>query len=115
LEDYQLANGEFDREITALDRQLREIGTANTSTDAFLRFVELALVDMPSIWGRANNDDQRRRVRQILFSDGLLIDSDRRLSSPSNSALFNVLENLIGGKLMKSEIGCPPGIRTPIC
>src|SRR4029077_19179621 len=88
--DYEQANAEFNREIAALDRQLREIGAANTGTDAFMRFVELALVDMTAIWERAN-DEQRRRVRQILFSDGLLLDSERKLSNPSNCSLFNVL------------------------
>lgn len=77
--------------------QLQEIGAARTSTDAFIRFVDLALVDVTAIWQRAN-DDQRRRVRQILFSEGLLIDSERKLSNPSSRALFNVLESMIGEK-----------------
>jgi hypothetical protein len=72
-------------------------------------FVDLALVDVTAIWQRAN-DDQRRRVRQILFSEGLLIDSERTLSNPSSCSLFNVLENMVGDKAVKSEIGRPPGI-----
>ena len=111
--DYEQANGEFSREIASLDRELREIGAANTDIDAFMRFVELALVDISSIWERAN-DEQRRRVRQILFSDGLLLDSKQELSNPSKSALFNVLEGMMGEKAMNFEIGVPGGIRTHV-
>jgi len=47
--DYEQANAEFSREIASLDRQLQEIGAASTSTDAFIRFVDLALVDVIAI------------------------------------------------------------------
>jgi hypothetical protein len=70
-------------------------------------------VDVTAIWQRAN-DDQRRRVRQILFSEGLLIDSERKLSNPSSCSLFNVLESMIGDKVVKSEIGRPEGFENKI-
>jgi hypothetical protein len=112
--DYKQANVEFSRELVSLERQLREIGAANTSTDAFMRFVELALADIPAMWERAN-DDQRRRVRHILFSDGLLLNSEHELSNPSKCSLFSMLEEMMVEKMPNSNFGCPPGIRTPIC
>jgi hypothetical protein len=111
--DYEQGNMEFSREIAALDGQLREIGAGNTGTDAFMRFVELALVDFSAIW-RLANDEQQRRVRQIMFSDGLLMNSERKLSNPGNCSLFNVLEGMIGQKTMSFEIGVPGGIRTHV-
>ena len=42
-----------------------------------------------------------------------MLDSKRRLSNPHNSALFNVSEGMIGEKVMKSEIGCPPRDSNP--
>jgi site-specific DNA recombinase len=79
--DYEQANGEFSREIADLDRQLREVSAVTASADAFIRFVELALVDMAALWQQAN-DEQRRRVRQVLFSDGILLDSKRKNVEP---------------------------------
>jgi site-specific DNA recombinase len=111
--DYEQGNAEFSREIVDLERQLRVIVAAAANRDAFVRFCELAIVDILAVWRRAN-EDQRRRVRQILFSEGILVDAERKLSNPRNSSLFNVLERMMGEKPKKSRIGCPPGIRTPI-
>jgi hypothetical protein len=111
--DYEQGNAEFSREIVDLERQLRTIDAATADKDAFVRFCELAIVDIPGVW-RSATDDQRRRVRQILFSEGILVDSARKLSNPRKHSLFNVLEGMMAKKPAKSRIGCPPGIRTPI-
>ena len=112
--DYEQANGDFSREILGLEKELRAIGAAKASRDAFVHFCELALVDIPKVW-RSANDDQRRRVRQILFPDGIFVDASRKLSNPQNCSLFSVLAVMTTKKPLFSRIGCPPGIRTPIC
>jgi hypothetical protein len=111
--DYEQGNAEFSREIVDLERQLGGIDTATADRDAFVQFCELAIVDIPRVWQCAT-DDQSRRVRQILFSEGILVDGERKLSNPQNRSLFNVLESMMGQKPAKLKVGCPPGIRTPI-
>jgi hypothetical protein len=111
--DYEQGNAEFSREIVDLERQVRSIGAATADRNAFVRFCELAIVDIPGVW-RCASDDQRRRVRQIIFSEGILVDAERKLSNPQNRSLFNVLERMMGQKQANWKVGCPPGIRTPI-
>jgi hypothetical protein len=72
--DHEQGNVKFSREIVDPERQLRTIGAATADRDAFVRFCERAIIDIPGVW-RCASDDQRRRVRQILFSDGILVDS----------------------------------------
>jgi hypothetical protein len=95
--DYEQGNAEFSREIVDLERQLRTIDAVTADKDAFVRFCELAIVDIPGVW-RSATDDQRRRVRQILFSEGILVDSARKLSNPRKHSLFNVLEGMMAKK-----------------
>ena len=100
--DYEQGNAEFSREIIDLEKQLRSNGAAAADRDAFVQFCELAIVDIPKVW-RCASDDQRRRVRQILFSEGILVDAERKLSNPQNRSLFNVLESMMGRKPAKSQ------------
>jgi site-specific DNA recombinase len=112
--DYEEGNAEFSREIKEIEKQLRTVEAATAGRDGFVRFCELAIVDIPGVW-RSANDDQRRRVRQILFSDGIFVDANRKLSNPQNCSLFTVLAGMMAKKSDFSTVGCPPGIRTPIC
>ena len=111
--DYEEGNAEFSREIRETEKELRALDLANVNRDAFLQFCELALVDIPQVW-RTANEDQRRRVRTILFPEGILVGADRKISNPQNSSLFNVLAGMMAKKPQFSKVGCPPGIRTPI-
>ena len=112
--DYEDANAEFSREIKETEKELGSLDSVNANRDSFLQFCELALVDIPQLW-RTANEDQRRRVRTILFPDGILVGADRKISNPQNSTLFNVLAGMMAKKPQFSKVGCPPGIRTPIC
>ena len=112
--DYEEGNAEFSREIREMEKQLRHLDSATAGRDAFVQFCELAIVGIPKVW-RCANEDQRRRVRTILFPDGILVGSDRKISNPQNCLLFNLLAGMMAKKPAISRIGCPPGIRTPIC
>ena len=115
--DYAEGNTEFSREIKETEKELSSLDSANANRDAFLQFCELALVDIPQLWRTANEDQRRRvrRVRTILFPNGILVGADRKISNPQNSSLFNVLAGMMAKKPQFSKVGCPPGIRTPIC
>jgi hypothetical protein len=108
--DYEEGNVEFSCEIRETEKELRALDLTNGNRDAFLQFCELALVDIPQVW-RTANEDQRRRVRTILFPEGILVGADRKISNPQNSSLFNVLAGMMAKKPQFSKVGCPPGIR----
>lgn len=112
--DYAEENEKLSNEIRDIEKQLRNIAAATATRDAFVQFCELAIVDIAGVWRKAN-DDERRRVRQILFSDGILVGANRKLSNPENCSLFSVLAGMTAKKPQLSKVGCPPGIRTPIC
>lgn len=57
-EDYQQANLEFAEEITAIESQLGSAQSQKTTTETFLRFAELQLMDIAGAWQRAR-DEQR--------------------------------------------------------
>ena len=92
-DDYQQANGEFAREIADLERQLREIGAASTSADAFMQFCELSLADLAGLWQRAS-DGQKRRVQTLLFKTTLAYSSITKSLNPGNTSLFRMLEQM---------------------
>ena len=105
-EDYEQANAEFTTEIDSLEKQLRDISAPRTDVEAFVRFCELAVMDIPTIWQRAN-DEQRRKVRQILFSDGISVTAEKKLSNSRNSSLFSVLDGMIAEKTPELRNGAP--------
>ena len=92
-DDYQQAKTEFASEIADLERQLREIGAASTSADAFIRFCELSLADMAGLWQRAS-DGQRRRVQTLLFKSTLAYSPITKSLNPGSSSLFRMLEQM---------------------
>ena len=51
------------------------------------------LVDIAGAWQRAGAD-QRQRVQNLLFSDGLLYSEDRGFLNTSKPSLFTVLEGI---------------------
>ena len=112
--DYEQYNGEFSREIREIEKQLGGLESAMAGRDRFVKFCELAIMDIPGVWRKAN-EDQRRRVLTILFPEGISVGADRKISNPQNCALFNVLAGMMAQKTAISRVGCPPGIRTPIC
>jgi site-specific DNA recombinase len=68
--DYEQGNAEFTREIAETERALRETDAAQANSDAFLRFAELQLLDVEGAWLIAT-PEERERVRNLLFQDGL--------------------------------------------
>ena len=92
-DDYREATADYSRQITDLERQLRELTEISASTEAFVSFAELQLSDLAGLW-QAANDDQRRRVQTIRFREGLAYSPKTRSLNPDNSTLFSVLQEL---------------------
>ena len=88
--DYEEANVEFTREIAGVERELREVDSAQANTDAFLRFADLLTLDVEGAW-LIGTPEQRVRVRNLLFQDGLSYLPDSGISNTSNSCLYTLL------------------------
>ena len=89
--DYEQVNAEFTREIADIERGLREIDAAQADGEAFLRFAQLQLMDIGGAW-RLANPEQRVRVRNLLFQNGLSYFPDSGISNTCNSSLYSLLE-----------------------
>jgi hypothetical protein len=48
--DYEQGNAEFSREIAETEKEIRIINETNADRETFLRFCELAIVDIPGVW-----------------------------------------------------------------
>lgn len=95
--DDEEGNTEFSREIREIERQLRTFDAATADRNGFLRFCELAIADIPSVW-RVANEDQRRRVLNLLLPNGILVGADRKISNPQKCSLFNMLAGMMSKK-----------------
>jgi hypothetical protein len=89
--DYEQANVEFTRDMAETERALRALDSAQANADAFRRFSELRLLDVGVAWSMAT-PEERVRVRNFLFQDGLTYLPDSGISNTSNSCLYTLLE-----------------------
>ena len=105
-DEFEQANSDFTAEINVIEEQLRAVASRRDTADSFVRFVELQLMDTANAW-RIAEPEQRQRVQNLLFEDGLDYSPNLGILNRSNSSLFSVLE------AMNSESGLlvgPPGL-----
>jgi len=106
--DYEESNAEFAAEIAATEAELRLIESDAGKMDSFIRFAELRLMDMAQAWEIAS-PDQRQRVQNLLFSDGLNYSMNAGFLNRSKPCLFNVLESVsTESVLLASPTGFEP-------
>ena len=91
-QDYEENNAEFAAEIGAIEAELRLIESDAGKMDSFIRFAELRLVDMSRVWEIAS-PEQRQRVQNLLFRDGLDYLMRAGFLNRSKSCLFNAIEH----------------------
>ncbi len=91
--DYQQANTEFTDEITSVEEQLQIIQTGKATLERFVQFSELMLVDIAVAWLKAGAE-QRQRVQNLLFSDGVLYSEHSGFLNTSKPSLFMTLEEI---------------------
>ena len=105
LEEFEQAKAESTVETYELEEQLRNLRTLQNDADRFVRFSQLMLLDMGTLWALASAD-QKVKVQNLLFDGALEYSRETGILSPSKSSLFSMLETL------KSEMGSlvgPPG------
>ncbi len=104
--DFEEAKAELAVDTYEIEEQLREVATRQMTADSFVRFAELQLVDMANLWSMAE-PEQKVRVQNLLFDDGLSYSPDAGILNRSKSSLFSVLEMM---NAEKSWLVGPPGL-----
>jgi hypothetical protein len=108
--EYNEANAEFCAEIAVAEQELQAISSNKGTQDAFIRFAELHLMDIARAWQIAE-PEQRQRVQNLLFGDGLHYSSESGILNRSNSSLFSMLHAIKSEKgLLASPAGFEPAL-----
>ena len=93
--DYAQANAEFDSEIAALEEQLRATTFGRVALKAFLGFANAMLIDLAAAWQRAQGE-QRVRVQNLLFQNGLRFSQKSKKFEHLKPCLFSTMEEMTG-------------------
>ena len=104
--DYAQANADFDDEIQGIAQQLHALRSQPGTLDAFLGFSKLMLVDVATAWQRADAE-QRLRVQNFLFRDGVAYHQEQKFLNTTNPTLFQQLRALTHPE---RAVGVPDGI-----
>jgi site-specific DNA recombinase len=88
---YKEAEEEFRVEIAATEKALRDLDDRQLTQDAFLRFVKLHMANIAGAW-QAATAEQKHRVQNLLFEDGLFYSEKTGILNRSKSCLFSVVE-----------------------
>ena len=102
---YKEAEEDFRAEIAATEKALRDRDARHLTQDAFLRFAKLHLADIAGAWQLATAQ-QKHRVQNLLFEDGLFYSEETGILNRSKSCLFSVVERF-GGE--KASLASPTG------
>ena len=104
--DYAQANVDFDDEMEIVTQQIHALRSQRGTLDAFLCFSKLMLVDVSAAWQRADAE-QRIRVQNFLFRDGVAYHQDQKFLNTPNPTLFQQLRRLAHSE---TSVGVPDGI-----
>ena len=108
LAEFDEAKADCAKEIARIESQMQEIKSRRADADSFVRFAELQLLDIGKAWQMAG-PEQRQRVQNLLFGDGLQYSHQSGILNRSKSCLFSVLEASKGEKgLLASPTGFEP-------
>jgi transcriptional regulator with XRE-family HTH domain len=91
ISDYERSDRKKMPNVTK--QELQAIGSQKETQDAFMRFAEILLMDIARAWEIAR-PEERQRVQNLLFADGLHYSPELGILNRSNSSLFSMLEGL---------------------
>jgi hypothetical protein len=107
-QDYEQANAEFDEEIGIIEEQIRALRGEGSTMEAFVQFAELSLMDVGGAW-RIAAPENRVRVQNLLFEEGLDYSPELGILNRSNTSLFSMLEVIKDeSSLLASPTGFEP-------
>jgi len=94
--------------ISVIEEEIRTVNAARGTMDAFVRFAELQVMDIAAAWQIAG-PEQRQRVQNLLFQDGLNYVPGAGILNRSNSSLFSILESTLSKDgMLASPTGFEP-------
>jgi site-specific DNA recombinase len=105
-DEFEEANASSRDKINAIEEKLQALASTRATSDSFVRFAELQLTDMAHVW-RIASPEQRTRVQNLLFGDGLDYSPESGFLNRSEASLFNALETV---DLRKVSLVGPPGL-----
>ena len=91
--DYEEENANLKQEIQIIEQQLEAAASSRASLESFVRFAELMLADVATAWEKAQ-PEQRQRVQNLLFPEGIRYSPEQGFLNRSKSSLFNMLEQM---------------------
>jgi hypothetical protein len=92
-------NTRFEEEIASLKGKIAEAEMEKATFEELWEFSKSLLVDISAAWQRADVD-QKQRVQNVLFPEGLKYQPQKGISNSENDCLFNRLEDFVTGKLL---------------
>ena len=95
---YEQMSRKFEDDIALLESQIAEAETENATFEQLLDFSRSLLVDIGSAWEHANID-QRQRVQNSLFPNGLKFHPEKGILNSDDDCLFSSLEAFVAGKV----------------
>ena len=91
--EFDEANAALRDKISELEEKLKSAVSVRAKAESFVRFAELQLTDLAHVW-RIASPEQRERVQNLLFEDGLDYCYESGFLNRSKSSLFSVLESV---------------------
>jgi site-specific DNA recombinase len=105
---FESLNEKIEKEISEIETRLRECEAAKATFDQVLAFAQSMLADIGKAW-KLGDVNQKQKVQNILFPDGIIFDPENGILNPENQCLFNQLENCLSGSpLMVPGAGVEP-------
>jgi hypothetical protein len=89
-------------EIALIESQIAEADTQKATFEQLLAFSKSLLLDIPTAWKWAEVD-QKQRVQNILFPEGLKYHPKKGILNSESYCLFNQLEDFSAGKILMAR------------
>jgi hypothetical protein len=77
--------------FASIEEQIRALRGEGSTMEAFVQFAELSLMDVGGAW-RIAAPENRVRVQNLLFEEGLDYSPELGILNRSNTSLFSMLE-----------------------
>jgi site-specific DNA recombinase len=95
---FERMNRKFEEEIAGLENQITEVNLEKATFEQLLAFSKAMLADISTAWAIAGVD-QKQKVQNVLFPEGLKYHPQKGILNSDNDCLFSQLEAFVGGKM----------------
>jgi site-specific DNA recombinase len=99
---FEQMNRKFVDDIAGIENQIADAHMEKATFEELLLFSKSLLVDISTAWERADVD-QKQRVQNTLFPNGLKYDPEKGILNSENDCLFNRLEDFATGKMLMAR------------